>query len=421
MHPAPAIHNIKSLDLIEPVRHTLDNGTPLYEIAMGSQDILHIEMIWEAGRWYEHQPLVSRATAKMLRLGTLRHNAEAIADYFDFYGTKLSVDDDFDTVRLNVYCLTKHLEPLLQMLQEILTESAFPDDELEKYIKRQKQKLKLQLQEGDTVAYRTLTETLYGKGHPYGYNSSPEQYDALNTDLLRNFYRQHFGADRCLIMVAGKSDAKVLALINRYLGQLPQAVSTPVTPIIPTLPAIIPAQIHLPAPKQPSLQSSLRIGRRIINRQHPDFHALGILNTILGGYFGARLMQNLREENGYTYGIYSSIETARHENYLYISTEVGNEVKQAALTEIYSEIERLKEEPVDEEELGMVRSYLMGMLLNSLDGAFKIAAIWRELLTADLSAAFFKNYVDTLQNITPAHLQQLAQEHLRDWCEVTVG
>lgn len=418
---APQIHPIQSLQLPEPQVHRLDNGIPVYEIALGTQDILRVELNFKAGRWYEPRPMVARAAARMIKLGTLQHNAEALADYFDFYGTKLGVEDDFDGSRVTLYCLTKHLEPLLAMLQECLTQPAFPEEDFHKFVKREKQRLKAQLQENDVVAYRTFTEAIFGKDHPYGYNSSPEYWDALDMEELKNFFRQQFVANRCMILVSGKTNERVLALLNQYLGVLPNAANELNPPIIAEYPTHIPTKIHQPSAKEGSLQASLRIGRRLFPRQHPDFHGLNVLNTILGGYFGARLMQNLREENGYTYGIYSTIETFEHDAYFYIASEVGNEVKEAALVEIYSEIERLKNEAIPAEELEMVRSYTLGMLLNGLDGAFKVSAIWRELLTVGLSSAFFYEHVNVLRTITPEELQRLAQVYLTDLCEVVVG
>lgn len=418
---APKIQTIAQLSLPEPFLHHLDNGIPVYEIKLGAQEVIKLELVFQAGRWYEKDKLVARATSQLLKAGSKHHNAEEIANFFEYFGSKLSIYDGFNTVNIQVYCLSKHLPKLLPMLQELLQEPAFSDQELGKYIKRNQQSLKVQLQKNDVVAYRLFTEALFGEQHPYGYNSTEALYRQLNSKKLHEHFQQHYVAEQCTIFVAGKTSAGIISLFNQYFGQLPQ------------LGQVQEPNWHLPQEQGNQrihqdraahhLQVSIRVGRRTFPRQHADCDAFYMTNMVLGGYFGARLMQNLRERHGFTYGVYSSVETLRHSGYWYVHTDVGKDVKDAALGEIYHEIERLQKEHLSQQELEMVRNYTMGMQLTTVDGVFNVASIVKSLITAGLTPQHYQQFIRTIQTIDAEQIRLMAQRYLNkeDLTEVVIG
>jgi predicted Zn-dependent peptidase len=172
-----------------------------------------------------------------------------------------------------------------------------------------------------------------------------------------------------------------------------------------------------------SYQSAIRIGKKLFNKATPEYQEFSVVNTILGGYFGSRLMSNIREDKGYTYGIYSGLSSMRHGGHLIISTEVGVDVRQAAIDEIYAELVRLREERVDAEELELVRNYMMGRLQNSLDGPFKVAGMYKGLYTYDLDIDYIYGLVEVINTITPNRIQELANKYLDPTTmhEITVG
>jgi predicted Zn-dependent peptidase len=417
---APPIQSVETLSLHRPIQHKLDNGIAVYDIRLGQQEVIKLELVFEAGRWYEHQQLVARACAQLLKAGTKRRSAVQLADFFEHYGAKLDIYDGFNTVNIQLYCLTKHLPTLLPVLQEMLLNPLFPEQEVAQFIKRSRQNLKLQLQKNDVLAYRLFTEELFGNQHPYGYNSFADHYNQLTREQIQQHYERCYTAGSCTIFVAGKTSENTVALLNQYFSDLPQR-SAPSAP-----PWILPPELGhkkvYQVLSEESLQASIRIGRRTFAREHSDCDRFYMMNMVLGGYFGSRLMQNLRERNGYTYGIYSSIETLRHSGYWYIHTDVSKEITQVALTEIYNEIDRLQQAPIATEEMEMVRNYSLGMQLTALDGVFNVASVVKSLVTANLTAQHFYQFIDTIKNITPQDIQLLAQQYLRqeDLLEVVV-
>ena len=160
------------------------------------------------------------------------------------------------------------------------------------------------------------------------------------------------------------------------------------------------------------VQGSIRIARNFPNRHHPDFQKVQVLNNVFGGFFGSRLMTNIREDKGYTYGIYSYLLNNRQESALLITTEAGKEVCRATIEEVYKEMELLREEPIDEEELAMARNFTIGTILGDLDGHFQVASRWKSLLLNGLDERYFYDSIRIVKTITPEELQALAQQYL---------
>jgi zinc protease len=161
----------------------------------------------------------------------------------------------------------------------------------------------------------------------------------------------------------------------------------------------------------------------MITRSHPDYPGMAVLNTLLGGYFGSRLMSNIREDKGYTYGIGSAMVSLREAGYFFISTEVGADVTTAALDEIYKEVKRLQDEPAGEDELSTVRNYLSGTFLKSIDGPFALIDRFKTLTLSGLGYDYYDRYLQTVQSISPAQLQELALRYFNrnDFMELVVG
>ena len=301
----PRIHPIKDLHLPQPNHYVLQNGISVYEINRGTQDVVKIEIIFKAGRPFEQKKLVGRATARMLREGCKNHSSAAIAETVDYYGGTLASPVNLATANIILYSLNKHLEKLLPLVAEVVSEPVFPQVELDTVIANSLQQIKVNEQKCDVVAYREITERMFTPEHPYGYNSTAEDYKNLErADLFAHFQKQYH-AGNCAIILSGKIKPNTIALLDKYLGTvIPKgAAKTPDFPLIKTEPRAIKKEL------KDSSQSAIRIGCRMFNRSHSDYNGLFVLNTILGGYFGSRLMMNIREEKGYTYNIFSGLDS----------------------------------------------------------------------------------------------------------------
>ncbi len=416
---SPPIQEISKLNLPEPTQHRLKNNIPIYEINMGTQEVIKLEIIFQAGRPFEEKEMVARATSRLLKEGTQKYTSTEIAELVDFYGGTLSTPVNLDTSNIVLYCLRKHFDKLLPILAEIILNPTFPNEELERFIKNNQQRLQVELSKSDVVAYRTITEYIFGESHPYGYNSISETYDALTREDLIQHHQKNYTADNCQIYISGKIDQDALNLLDEYLGILPIKGQKRKSELRPT--SAKPKAIKIEHTE--GVQSAIRIGRRAFNKKHPDYHGLLILNTILGGYFGSRLMDNIREDKGYTYNIFSALDCMHFDGYFYVGTEVGNEFVEPTLKEIYYEMERLRTELIGEEELKMVRNYLLGTILTNLDGAFNVADVIKNLYVEASSLDRFEGLIQTIKTISAEELRILAQRYLQkeSFWELVVG
>ncbi|WP_291908507.1 pitrilysin family protein [Chitinophaga sp. CB10] len=419
----PAIKDAVEFDLkLKPYeKFTLDNGIPVYVVKSDEQETLQLELVFPAGTWYENKSMLALATNFLMKTGTSKHNALEINESIEYYGAYLNRNTFHENATYTLHCLTKHFGELLPVLSEVILDPVFREEELSIYAQNQKQKLAVNLQKCDFVANRYIDQYLFGEFHPYGRVSTMMGYDALQTKDLEGFYKNHYTYNNCKIFVAGNLPENMIPLLNQYLGGTKWNGESHV--------------MRLDLPIQPAeekkfrifndengVQGAVRVARPFPNRYHPDFPKMLVLNTILGGYFGSRLMSNIREEKGYTYGIYSQLYNFRQVSAINIQTEAGRDVCEATIEEIYKELQTLQNVPVPQEELDLVRNYMIGSILGDLDGAFQIIQRWKNLILNDLDENYFYNNIQTIKTISAEELQHIAKQYFTpaDFFELVV-
>ena len=416
---APPIKQIHALQLPKPERYTLDNGIPVYVTNLGTQNVVRMELVFYAGRPFEKAKLAARSTASLLKEGSKHFSSNQIAEKMDFWGCSLGTPFNLDTSNITLHSLRKHFAKALPIIADLLTNPLFPEQELKAFIQRNKQRLKVDLTKNDVVAYRQITEFIFGSAHPYGYNSFADTYGQVTREVILDHFQSFYKSDNCAIFLSGKIEQKEINVLNEQLGGILEAGTMPFK--APSVDLNTPEKVKIT--NSDTVQTAIRIGRRLFNRNHPDYQGMYVLNTVLGGYFGSRLMANIREDKGYTYNIYSTLDPMALDGYFYIGSEVGNEFTEQTLTEIYKEIEILQNELVPEEELQMVKNYLLGNFLTMLDGPFNVNEVVKTIVTEQLNENFFEQLIQKVQAIHSTDLLELAQRYLNpsDLWEVTVG
>ncbi|POY35258.1 insulinase family protein [Solitalea longa] len=416
----PQFKAISNIKLIKPEVDKLKNGISLYFIDASEADLVRVEFIFSNTQWSIDQPLVIGATNSMLNEGTPHYTASQLADKIDFYGAFFQHEAGFDHSSVTLYSLNKHLKSTLPIIKEIITEACFPEQELATYVQNSKQKLQVNQQKNDFLARKKFNQVLFGDHSYYGYNVQAEDYDKLSREQLLGVRRKQYTANNCTIIVSGKVKAEERQLITELFGNEDWLSEELLKVDQPLLKPSSTAK-HL-VERPDALQSAIRLGKPLFNKTHPDFQSMQVLNTVFGGYFGSRLMSNIREDKGYTYGIGSAIVSLKDAGYFFVATEVGADVCSNALTEIYKEIDILKNNPIPEEELSLVRNYMLGSFLGSLENAFSHADKFKGILFYGLDYDYYDNFFETVKTVTPQHLQELANKYLADdFLEVVVG
>lgn len=407
------------LELKPYEKFVLDNGIEVYAIDAGAQDVLQMEMVFYAGNSFEKSNAVAATTSYMLKNGTSSKSAFELNEHFEYYGAYCNRTCQNETASISLHTLSKHLPVLLPVIKEMITDSIFPEEELSIYIQNSKQKLSVSLKKCDFVANRLIDAYLFGENHPYGKYITSADYNALTTAQLKEHFQQYYLNGHCIIFVAGKLPVDLFKVVNEQFGHLTiKPGKQQITNNI--LPAVTKKYRLTNDPK--GVQGAIRIARDFPNRHHPDFMKMMVLNTVFGGFFGSRLMSNIREEKGYTYGIHSYVQNHFQDTALLISTEAGKDVTDATVEEIYKEMEILREELIDEEELLLVRNYLIGNILGDLDGPFHIIGRWKNIILNNLKEEYFYDSIKMIKTISAEELKTLANKYLQpaDFYELIV-
>ncbi len=418
---APPAVGIEGVQYTSPKQYKLLNGLPIWYLNMGSQEVIKAEFVFHAGSAHHACPLVPSFTSAMMQEGTIKHSASEIADAIDNYGAFLELDHDKDFASITLYTLKRYYAETLPVILEIIEEANLPENEWKILISNRLQKYRINLGKVSFVAGKAFQELVF-KGTPYGAPFEEQDYHNVQLNDLLAFRGAHYRLEKSFVMLSGLVDEEVLTSTNQVLGDFP--ISTP--QFFGSTPDAHPVakqdRIHF-IEKTDAIQSAIRIGRRMFDRRHPDYFGVKVLTTVLGGYFGSRLMSNIREDKGYTYGIGAGIVAYENDGWFYISTEVGTDVTSDALIEIYKEVALLRDELIAEDELNLVKNYMLGTLLKSFDGPFERIERFKALHLYHLSDDYYDRYTAAIREVSAIELRDLARKWLQEesLIELVVG
>lgn len=418
----PSLKEISEIQLPTIQLEKLSNGLPLSYLSIGSQELVKLQITIPAGIVHQNKTLLAFFTNKMLKEGSKNHTAAQIAQKMDYYGAYFETRVTRDQAYINLFCLNKYLEKVLPMVAEIISEPAFSESEFVTLCEQEKQSYQIRMQKVKSKALREFNHRIFGKQHPYGSFAELSDYNQLNIDELIKFHQNHYQVQNWRLYLSGNIDQSVKNLINQFLGSIPQSDDEEGhhTESLKTE-SLSPDLFH--SLQEGALQTAIKVGNISIDRSHADYPILSLAQTILGGYFGSRLMQNIREDKGYTYGIYSSIQHFHQASVFSIGSEVGSQVAKAALDEIDKELRLLRTELVGEEELQLVKNYMSGSLLRSLNGPFSLGEMMRLLHDFKLPEDYYTQYTKAIQNASSEQVLQVADKYLNasEMTRVVVG
>lgn len=413
---APSFTRSTNFELIKPEELTLPNGAKVFFVSGGTQAVIRVEIILKAGRWYESVWGASYFSSQLLSKGTSRKNSFEIAQIFDQYGAHFEISPGLDVVSISLYTLSKNLRPTLALVRELLEDSAFPEKELAQSTSIYLQNLKVNNEKTSFQASKLFRKKLFGDNHPYGKELEAEDVTELAAEQLKEHYAS-FGKDFTLIVSGKVDDANKQDIIETF-RVLPYRMVSEKQIAADTV-----NTLHERISKKGSLQSSIRMGRKAIARAHADYASVLFLNHILGGYFGSRLMRNIREDKGLSYGIYSSLHTLQHDNYTVIGADVNNENLDLTFEEIRKELKRLCTELIDAEELEIARNHFIGSLQAEITTPFAHADKIKNIFLFNLPQDYYQKMINTIDGIQSEELIAIAGKYFAEdsFIEVAVG
>ncbi|GAA0891623.1 pitrilysin family protein [Fulvivirga kasyanovii] len=404
---APAHTSSYQIKFPKVKRHTLDSGIPLYILDEGVQPIIKLEIMFPVGgTYYEAKTATSLLALKMLKEGTESFTSSQLSNHLAQYGAFLELNPSFDVSSVSLYCLTKHLGILLPYLAEMIYSPVFPEHELNRIRQIEIQQLKLQNERTNIVASKRFRNLLFGNNHPYGKIISEADLIQQQQDDLRRFHKDHLSTFE--IVASGEVSAESIDIINNVFNR---TVAHPATHTS-NYTDVAANSSSIKEDKAGALQSSIRVGRMTINKTHPDYIPLLITSHVLGGYFGSRLMKNIREDKGFTYGIYSSVVALKHDSYIVIGTDVKKEFVDDTISEIDKELNTLCSFPVAPHELDTVKNHMIGHFQSRLSSAFSLAEKFKNIHIHGLDYSYYDQYLSTVQNITSQDILEMANKYL---------
>jgi len=403
---APAFKRVENIDLIKAQTLTLSNGVKIHTINVGEQDILLVHVYAQGGIVHQPASLIARMAASANTEGSINHTAKQIADKVSFYGAELDGGADAQYTKVNLACLGKHFETLLPLFYEIAYQPTFPMEELERLKQQFQQSLLVNKQKTSWLASSALEGALYGTQHPYGRTPIAEDADNVFTESLKQFHSKTFAVDLPEIVIAGKVTDRHLKLLEDYFGA---RTYYPLEKVVAPAPESSAEMLHLVEKAGP--QSTIRLAKMVPNRHHSDNAHLRMATEALGGYFGSRLMKNIREEKGYTYGISARIKAETEFGNLVIGTDVGAEVTQAAINEIKFELQKMVDEPLSIQELETVKTVMLSAMASSFANVYDISTGFTRIHFLGLGYDYYEGLIDAYKHATPADIQAVAAKY----------
>lgn len=418
----PSIRPMSEFNIVRPERQTMKNGIPLNIIQAGSQEVVRFDLLIGSGQWHQTQSLQAMFANRMLREGTASLSSTQIAEKLDYYGAWLELSSSPNYGFITLYSLNKYFPYTLEVLADMVMHPSFPEKELGVVTEANRQQFLVNSTRVEVIARKQLNRALFGLQHPFGRFAEKEDYDRITPELLRAFYQKHYHSGNCSIYVSGKVTSDIVRCIEEHLGAAPWGEVKEREPLQRVEPDKA-TEKRFFVERADAMQNSLKMGGFVMDRLHPDFLKARVMVTLFGGYFGSRLMSNIREDKGYTYGIGAGIINCPGSGVLAITTEADGSYIESIVKEVYLEMDRLRTDLVPQEELEMVRNYMLGDWCRSYEGPFSLSDAWIYTETAGLDDDFVVRSLDAIRSITPEEIRTLACKYLcnENLIEVVAG
>lgn len=407
----PSISLLQDISFSPIAPIIMPNGIELYCNNQCDKEVTRLDFMFLSGKWDQMAPLSAIYANTLLKEGTASLSSAEIAEKLDYYGAWIQPSVTQHNSYLTVYTLNKHFSEVIPVIEEMIKAPAFPEREFEIHKNRQREQYMVEMNKVQVLALHASLEQLYGASHPYGTHATLDTFEKVELNDIKEYYKRAYKSSNCKILVTGKVTPEILKEIESRFGAshwkqsdltFPEKDSTP----HPSGDKVVFIE------KNDTQQCAIRIASPSINRDHADYNGLRVLNTIYGGYFGSRLMENIREEKGYTYGIGSSTSANKYGAHMVISTQTANIYRDAVIDEVFHEMDLLRNVKVSAEELMTVKSYMMGEMARMFDGPFAQADAQISLIANNLSNDYYKKQIDIISSVTADELQELANKYL---------
>ena len=407
----PELKEIDQIDFIKPSIFDISSSVKLYSMCEVPNQTSRLDLYFNAGTILGDIGTASFVNSLLLS-GTNTKTSIEINNEMDSLGAFFESSVSNENALVSIYALKENMLAVLSILKDAIENVAFLEHEVIELVNDRKQKFRIGMEKVSYLAQRTFQQKLFN--HPiYGRIAEESDFENVSISTLKRFHKDHYlhGLTKVVLIGAFSTDEidEVIDMTGNWAMDA-----------LPTFNEKCqnePSKTHVN--KEQAVQTAIRVGRMLFNKKDPDFIDFQILNTILGDYFGSRLMTNIREDKGYTYGIGTMVAELTEMGYFLVATEVGSDKKDATLHEIQYEFKRLQTELVSEEELQLVKNYMLGQLLKSADGPYAMMDLFLHVEPFNIGLEYYNQCIESINTITPERIKELAIKYL-NWNKMTI-
>lgn len=409
---SPSLKAIENIDFVAPEKHVINSYVDLYHMKNVPNETARLDLYFDAGKCRGSHGIPAFVNGLLLS-GTDEKSSMEIQEIINGLGGFFESGTSVENSVITVYCLRENLHQIFETLMDAIENLAFHDHEVKEFLSDRKQRHNINMEKVSFLAQREFQLKLFASDHDYASVTELEDFDTVKREELIEFHRKHYlnGLSK-VVLVADVEKDVISNIISRCL---PLALRSPLMHITD----LKNTSGHFINEKSGAIQTAIRVGRILFNKKHEDYLDFLILQTILGDYFGSRLMSNIREDKGYTYGIGTALSEFKETGYFLVATEVRKDVRDATLKEIKKEFELLQNELCPSEEIELVKNYMLGQLLKSADGPYAMTDLFLSAQLQDKGLDFYNDAITSIHAITPERIRDLARQYL-NWEEMTI-
>lgn len=406
---APAIHDMGQLTLPDGDSTVLANGVTLHTLSGGDTEVCRVKVIIPGGVAESPEPQLYQVANSLFLEGTLNHKGDTLADTLEYNGAWTSIELSTHHSALSLFTTNRAYPALLPLVSEMIMTPEFAPEATAHTLNKEAARLEIEQQR---VAYRAgcaMRRMLYGENHPLAAVATPERLTAITPDELRQAHDARLDPAGMHVYLSGLLTDTMIRDAERVFSGIPAHAPFP----LPRL--VFPehtegARTHVDMPH--ALQSGVQLSIASIGRNHPDYVALRMAVIALGGYFGSRLMLNIREDKGLTYGINAALYGYRHSSFITISSQTDPSTVEQLVDESVLEIERMKDPSTyTRDEIDRLSRYVLSELAGVLDTPFQRSDFLQTQVTAGTPAGYFAMQERTARALTPELLAGMATKY----------
>lgn len=394
-----------------PQIEKLANGMDLYLINVNSTELVRVDFMFKGGQWVQDKPLQTAMSMKMLREGIIDSSLYKIPHYIDYKGVSIDVTSNMSYCVLSLSCLKRYVCEIIPIIVSVLNNLPFEGDKFRIALEQSKRSFEISMDTVGEQCKRLFYKSLYGVNHPMSRFPEYVDYDSLTIHDLKSYCEKYITAPNCNVFLTGNLTSGFVSdfikTIQKYCLRNGGNFNN-----YPLYELSEHDKRYVLKMEKPLVQSSIRIGREFLSRTHADYIPMTVLSTVLGGYFGSRLMSVIREEKGYTYDIHSVIYQMPLNSSFVITTETGNKYVENVIEDIYVEMDKLSSELIPNEELQQVKNYMLGNMCRNYEFGFGFSNRIMQLICSGIKLDDIITGAEIISDLTSNKLRDISSKYL---------